>query len=318
MVLVATVFTPYTVPFDFRRNIGEICNRKFTNANTTQVKKSHLTFIFAAFLVACSSSGNKKLLNSVSIQSAAINIVEIDYSKLKDINVDLESLGYNGDSIAFSMQQAQVNAAQSAGAAGAGAGFVGALIGGAIVQNAAVSAAVKEKNERVPQLLAKMRALDYQKLWQSSQFAIQKDAKGSNVSGLKMMLSPKVSLTADYQSFLITVEVDIREGDKSKYRNYFYLQSSQIIDLKQGLPSLEQKNSEWIAGVLQKTMQVLPQLIELDIAKGRDATANTAIRFENQMGQYYEHGALLQKHPTHLTFKTLRGEVKHLPYERLL
>lgn len=282
------------------------------------MKQTIWILMLSVAVAACSSGGNKKLLNSGSIANQPINTIEVDYSQLQKINVDLDSLGYDGDGLALSMQQAQASAAQTAGAGGgAGAGFAGALLGGSIAQNIAISAAISEKNGRVPLLLTKMRALDYQSMWQAPQFAINQGATQTKSAALKMILTPKVSVTADYQSFLIMVEVDVREGNLRKYRNYFYLQSQQIIDVKQGLPALEQKSSEWIQQQLQATMQALPHLIEMDINGGTTVPATTAIRFSNGMGSYYERASLLAKNEKYLTFKTLRGEIKHMPYERM-
>lgn len=270
-----------------------------------------------AVLASCSASGNKKVLNSSSIANVSIDQVDIDYSNTKEVNVDLESLGYDGNGLALSIQQAQQSAAQSAGGAGGpAAGFAGAVLGVTIAQNMAVSSAIREKNSRVPQLIAKMRALDYPAMWQGSQFKISGKAAASQ--DLAMTLKPKVSVTADYQSFLIMVEVTVKQRGSLKYQNYFYLQSQPITDAKEGLPALEKKSPEWIAEQLQATMKDLPKIIELDISKGQQVSPPSAIRFSNSMGRFYERGSILAQHQTHLTFKTLRGEVKHLPFERLL
>jgi hypothetical protein len=298
--------------------IVEICNELLKPWKKKGMLKKLCVVALCAVLASCSASGNKKVLNSSSIANRPIDNIEINYSKLSRIDVDLESLGYDGDGLALAMQQAQTSAAQSAGASGgAGAGLAGALIGGSIAQNMAISGAISEKNNRVPLLLAKMRSLNYEKMWQASQFAVNKESIHPKSADLKMVLTPKVSVTADYQSFLITVEVDVREGNKQKYRNYFYLQSDQIVDVQKGLPALEQKPAAWIQQQLEQTMQALPQLIALDLNTGNSAPAATAIRFKNSMGNFYERGSLLAKHEKHLTFKTLRGEVKHMPYTQM-
>lgn len=281
------------------------------------MKQTILLLTLALTVAACSAAGNKKVLNSSSIANRPIDNIEINYDKLSKIDVDLESLGYDGDGLALAMQQAQNSAAQTAGAGAGGAGFAGALIGGSIAQNMAITGAIADKNRRVPILLSKMRSLNYEQMWQASQFAVNKQSTRPKSADLKMVLTPKVSVTADYQSFLITVEVDVREGNKQRYRNYFYLQSDQIVDIQQGLPALEQKPAAWIQQQLELTMQALPQLIELDVNSGTSAPAPTAIRFSNSMGNFYERGSLLAKHEKHLTFKTLRGEVKHLPFTRM-
>lgn len=275
-------------------------------------------FFLACCLFGCASTGNKRLIKT---ETSQLNIAHITIKKKSDpINVDLSTLGYDGTSLAQSMYQAQFNASLNTPGYNAAAGFAGALIGGAIGQSMAVSRAQKKKNTPVNPWLNTLTHLPWESLSSETknQFFTQINAadKASNTEPNNTLnLEYSLAMTANYMSLELRAHAEVLSSDKTPvYRNYFHIQSKDIMDLNKGLDQLNQYNQEnaeeYVTGLLKK----LPYLVLADLYSDDNPGSPQSIRFKNHMGDYYELGYVIRVEEDYITFKSLRGEVKHYPY----
>jgi hypothetical protein len=125
----------------------------------SRVTKFSTLSLLLMLLMSCASTGKKIISSTDSLILPEQAILEL--GELKQVEVAMNSPGYNGDQLAQSMRQANLNAAMAPGNA-PGAGLVGAFVGGGIVQSIRQNAAQKEKNNRIPNLLEKISQFDWQ------------------------------------------------------------------------------------------------------------------------------------------------------------
>lgn len=283
-----------------------------------------ILFVSMLVLSGCSATGHDKLITQKDLTYAEVDMVFVDLKPFDNVNVALEGLGYDGDMLAQSMHQTNLNASMQAGY-NAQAGLAGALIGGMIVKEAQVNSQIKEKNERVLGFLHDLKKQNWKMYWRNiysepAKLLVFSDDPAQPYLKHKLHITPVLQVAADYQSLHMVAEAEILDTKgKSLYRNYFYLQSRALLDKNESLMQLSFKDQQWFESLLSQMIQPLPALIRNELMTSADNTKSSApIRFVNQSGEYYERGYLLGIKDGFITFRTLRGEVKHYPCDKLI
>lgn len=278
----------------------------------------------ASILNGCSSGGHNKVITKRNLNYSQIDMIFIDIRPLETVNVALEGLGYDGNELAQSMHQANMNAAMQAGY-NAQTGLAGALIGGMIVKEAQINSQINEKNSRVQGFLNDLKTQNWKSHWRNAytepaKILIFSDDPIQPYIHNKLFIRPLLQVSADYQSLHMIVEAEIvNPKGKSEYRNYFYLQSEALLDENESLMQLSFKDRQWFEEKLQQMLEPLPELIKNELsAKDEQVKQSAPIRFVNDSGEYYERGYLLGFKEGYVTFRTLRGEIKHYPCDKLL
>lgn len=283
-----------------------------------------VVFFCSCLLIGCASTGHDKVIAQKNLHYSAIDMIFIDLKPLENVNVALEGLGYDGNMIAQSMHQANFNASMQAGY-NAQTGLAGALIGGMIVKEAQINREIKEKNSRVQGFLNDLRQQNWKMHWRNvytepAKLLVFSDDPSQPNLNYKLHITPMLQVAADYQSLHMIVEAEIiNPKGKSEYRNYFYLQSEALLDQNESLMQLSFKDRQWFETTLLQMLNPLPQLIRNELTNEvKVSKPSEPIRFVNGSGEYYERGYLVGLNDGYITFRTLRGEVKHYPCEKLL
>jgi hypothetical protein len=288
-------------------------------------KKVQQIFMCGLLLVltSCQSGPSKKIVSKTVDTAPMPTELQISYKALQEIRVAMSSLGYNGDQLAFSMNQAATNAAMQPGAA-PGAGLAGALIGGSIMQSSAQSAAQKQKDAPVDQFLSHLEKLNWATVFKSSKLA-EKYSIGGAVTSKKverrLLLKPFVEVTADYKALKLIAEVSLfGKNNKLLYNNFFHVQSDYLLKNEEILGVLNDKTSQELEIMVSELIAPLPALIENDMNgwPNKNLTTSTSIKFTNSLGQYFERGYILDVGQNTIVFKSLRGEVKRIPFTSML
>lgn len=268
----------------------------------------------------CTTSNVKKVIppqhSSHVIEKT--DVIYLDTSKLSNINVALTGLGYDGDQLAQSMTSANYAAAYQPGADPASAA-IGVLIAGSILQNMERSAAIEKKNEPVTPFLTKVAALDWQTLVESNtllnkEWSINKpEVKNYSV----VTVQPELKLSSDYRNLEIVSLVIIESEDgEPLYQNYFHIYAPPFLNKTKLLSELNNLSEETLNSKAKMFLSQLEYLLDKDLSEWqKKPKKNDSIRFKNDDKQYYERGTLLAKENSFITYRTLRGEIKHIPYQ---
>ncbi|MDM7861531.1 hypothetical protein QTP81_13090 [Alteromonas sp. ASW11-36] len=230
-----------------------------------------------------------------------------------NINVLLTELGYDGNDIAATMYQANLNASMQSVNYDPLAGLAGALIGGAILKNSAENSAIREKNSPVQQFLTVAEQIQWQEVWHPDW---QADLAPSKPQTTHLQITPETSLSSDYRSLISVFFVEVYADRKELlYRNYFHLESAPLLDLNTSLHQLNNIDSGEIVNDFTAVSERLLLLVEqaLETWSKRSRFANHSIRYKNKRGEFYSRGEVLQPCDGFITFRTLRGEIKQAP-----
>ena len=289
--------------------------------------KRHVCGIAAALLIVCVAgcqNGPKRdVVTKTVTTSHHPNFTTLHTQELKEINVAMSNLGYNGDQLAASMHSSSMNAAMQPGAS-PGAGLAGALIGGSIIKSSAQNAAQKQKNEPVADFLTTLENLNWQDIFSSSELGAQysfispKDKTKNNETLL--ILTPSAQVSADYRSIRLTVTAAVTKKGKVIYKNFFHLQSQPLLTGEDLLSSVNTISVDEATAGVQQLIDKLPYLIKQDMQSwpGKELQRSVAIKFKNASGEYFERGYLLEQKQNEIIFKSLRGEVKRYPANEVL
>lgn len=273
-------------------------------------------------LTGCGSRAHKVYSSGHSIELPAATLWNIE--SFTAVNVALTGYGYDGDKLALSMY----SSSQSAAYAPPGVGLAGALIAGSIIGSVEVKKAQKEKNARVAQLLNSLTAIAWTDkistltpISGDGQVVIQKGiATPKHVVGNVLVLTPVLEITSNYMSLELHVLAQVwragkaQKSSKPQYSNYFHIQSDSLWSGSESLTDIDQKSPEDLAVYINSLLFPVRALVENDLKTlGQPKSSPENIRFKNHMGNYFEMGYLLAKTEDRVTFKSLRGEVKHYP-----
>jgi len=292
---------------------------------TTEKMKNIVLYLLVLSLIivlftGCTTSNVKKVIPP-QLSSHGIEKTEniyLDTSKLSDINVALSGLGYDGDQVAQSMASVNSAAAYQPGADPVSAA-IGVLIVGSILQNMEESAAIEEKNEPVTPFLTKVAALDWEALVSSNTLLNKvwslKKTETKNYNAVTVQ--PELKLSSDYRNLEI-VSLVVIESDEGEvvYQNYFHIYTPPFLNKTELLSGLNNLSEEALNSKVKVLLSQLENLLDKDISEWqKKPKRNDSIRFKNDDKQYYERGTLLAKGNNFITYRTLRGEIKHIPYQ---
>jgi len=280
-----------------------------------------ITTLGMCLLVACSSSTKRSSIHNSYIEEISKPYeILFDSKNLSQINVSLRGLGYDGNQLASTMHSANMNASMNANYS-PGAGLVGALIGGAIARESAISSAQKNKNTPVSPFLDNMQLVNWKGLITdisslNSKWFINTE---EFTSKQKITVIPELSLSTDYRAFKLISLVKVHSDmGKLIYQNYFHVHSLPLLKRNSTITQLNNSDMEYIEQVLTSSLTRLDQLIYDELNKWRLHTkkgVGTNIRFSYDKKHFYERGFLLKKENGYITYKNLRGEVKHMPFD---
>ncbi len=289
--------------------------------------KRYACGIAAALLIVCATgcqNGPKRdVVNKPVGASHHPNFATLNTQELKEINVAMSNLGYNGDQLAASIHSSSMNAAMQPGAT-PGAGLAGALIGGSIIKSSAQSAAQKQKNEPVATFLSTLEKLNWQDVFSSSELGTQYSFVSPKPpiknSEPLLTLTPSTQVSADYRSIRLTVTAAVTQKGKVIYKNFFHLQSQPLLSGEDLLNSVNTISTNEATASIQQLINKLPYLIRQDMQSwpGKELQKSTAIKFKNASGEYFERGYLLEQPQGEIIFKSLRGEIKQYPVHEML
>ncbi len=284
-------------------------------------KKFHpivLLSLMVLLMSGCQTSTVKKVVSSQQCVYThdGTNEIYLDTTKLKTVNVAFTGLGYDPNAVSQSVAIG-VNSAPPGSDPLAVA--IGSLIGAAIVSDMEKPAALKEKNQRVEAFLSKASTLDWQiildkndhlkKTW----FINQSYKEGcQNIS-----VQPELKLSADYRHFELVSLVTMMDKETIAYQNYFHVYSTPFLDKTALLSELNNLPQEQLAQEIEVLLSQLEVLIDNDLSQWQKLPMqNKAIKFRSDDKEYYDRGVVLAETDSFITYKTLRGEVKHMPYEK--
>lgn len=284
-------------------------------------------------LAGCSSGGaQKKIVRTEGSAQVTISSAYLDTKALSDIDVAMTTLGYDGNQLANAANQASFNASMQPGA-NPQAGLAGALISMAIIQSSQKSAAQKSKNQPVDQFLHTLEGLNWAELIKTSKLgenysfsaATAEPSKPHKTHKLKLadpriLIKPSLLVTGDYRSLLLTADVSVIEHGKVRYKNLFHIQSEPLLNPNNLLDSVNSTSAAEAGKIVQSLVDKLPMLIQEDRQNwpDKDTGKSTSIRFVNSTGEYFERGYFLEQKDGIILFKSLRGEIKLMPCQKLI
>lgn len=285
-----------------------------------------LIAIAVTALSSCASTSKKKLILTSDLFIPSSKHVFVNTAKMSTINVARRSLGYNGDQIAATMQQSTMNASMQAGY-NPGAGLVGALIGGAIVKSLAEQDAIDKKNEPIKMFLEDLANTDWQILltqtpeaktvgWQPYYKDVNKEFEEY------LLIEPNLQLSSNYRAFELNVLVEYYGNSKKPvFRNYIFIQSPPILSANETVTNLNSNDGELIQDALGKMFAQLKDIVGNEIYKQDHqgmGMKHSAIKFKNALGEFYERGAILSLKNGYITYRNLRGEIKHMQCDEII
>ncbi len=284
------------------------------------MRKIFFILLITTFIVSCGSTSKK----SVQRYDRAMSLpayIAIDTVQLEMVNVALKGLGYDGNLLASSMQQSQINAQ----AGGAGAGLAGALIAMAVMQEVGRNSLQEERNKPVAKFLETVNGIDWDELFKSSSLAT--DFKLISLDTLKQepekykntyIMTPTMNVAANYVSLQLAWELKKYTKRKNGYRNYFQINTHALFPMHQSLSKLNEMNEDEIVTILNRSIVHMKPMIEIDFAGNSQNTTQQSIRFARDGIKYYERGTVLKDENNQLIYRNLRGELKLHPYDERL
>lgn len=238
-------------------------------------------------------------------------------------NVSLSELGYDGTALALSMHQANMNAAMTIPQYNPAAGLAGVIVGGAIVKGIEQSRAQKKANEPVTNWLVTLDNTDWKDAFNGLKKAyrlpvlIDKLDAGKQ-KGNTLRLTHSLGVSANYGSLKLKVLAElISKNNETLYRNYFHIQSRRLLEDNELLSDLNTKDRVFADRVVSSMLEQIPSLVFSDLSRKSEQSKNSEVRFTNHMGKYFEMGKVLAANEDYITFRTLRGEIKHYPYKTI-
>ncbi len=260
----------------------------------------------------------KKVVHKTSTEVQADQVWLI--GPKESCRVALSTPGYDRASLGFSMHQANMNAAMNTPQYNPAAGLAGALIGGAIVKGIGQSRAQKKANEPVINWLKTLDKTDWKVAFNGLKKAyrlpvlINKQDVGKQ-RGNTLRLTHSLGVSANYGSLKLKVLAElISQNNETLYRNYFHIQSRRLLENNELLSDLNTKDRVFADRIISGMLKQIPSLVFSDLSRKFKDSKNSEIRFTNHMGNYFEMGKVLADNEGYITFRTLRGEIKHYPY----
>jgi hypothetical protein len=260
----------------------------------------------------------KKVVHKTSTDAQADQVLLIEPKE--SCRVSLSTLGYDGTALAFSMNQAHMNAAMTNPQYDPASGLAVVLIGGAIVKGIAQSRAQNKANEPVANWLGLLNDTDWEvafngvkKAYRIPVFINTLDVKKQK--GNTLRLTHSLAVSANYGSLQLIVLAElVSHRNEIIYRNYFHIQSRWLLEDSEQFSELNTKDRKFADKRISSMLAKVPSLVFSDMSKKSGKLKNTEVRFTNHMGKYFEMGKVLAANEGYITFRTLRGEIKHYPY----
>ncbi|MBU2707855.1 hypothetical protein KCM76_17810 [Zooshikella marina] len=283
-----------------------------------------IAVILVILLASCANT-KKTIIKTEQPLENIPNIIIVNIEQMESVNVSLREQGYSSVHINQTMHQAQMNAAMQPGYTHT-AGFTGAIIGGAIIRNMEENRAQQNKNRPVTKFLDTLGKKNQNILVENDSNSFLNWKNSTNFKAKRksdyIHITPTIKLTSDYRALILTALVEIyNNSEKISYRNYFHLQSSPLLQPNETISNLETKTDSMklATSEIKSLLKKLPDLINNDIKKWQHLpTKNQSIKFTNSLGRYYERGRLLANKQGHITYRSLRGEIKHFPFQKMV
>lgn len=242
--------------------------------------------------------------------------------QLSDVNVALMGIGYDGNQVASAMYSANMNAALQPGYTPA-AGLAGSLIAGSLLRNMQQNAAIEERNEPILLFLSTVEAIDWGKVINSADVDFQLFAfKSDHNHESRLVVTPILNLSPDYRSLILMSFVEMRNSSgKVIYQNYIHIHSAPILSWNETITNLNSISHQDISERLSVMLSQLDSLMYKELEGWQNMPSKLGgdpIKFIHDLKEYYERGTLLEKENNFITYRTLRGEIKHIPCEKII
>jgi len=284
--------------------------------------KIHNLFILVALsiiLSACNSANKKIILNSDPRTQPRQAVVNTDF--LTKVNVDLTGLGYDGNQLSRSMSSTTSQAYYGYGSPESA--LVGALLGGSLIKEIEINAAIEEKNKPIVNYLSKLSKTDWNNVLNKSNLNIPWSiSKGEAIHKDKLVVTPRLHVSADYRSLILSSFIERRDiNNQLVYQNYFHIYSAPLLPWSETISNLNAMTAQEINIHLSIMLSQLDILIMKELTDWKKLPVKPGgqpIKFVNDMKEYYERGTILNMQDKFMTYRTLRGEIKHMPCKKCI
>lgn len=274
-------------------------------------------WLLVLLIAGCRSTNVQKVvpLQVDSNEPLHLNLVYVNTTNFNNIDVALSKPSYDGDQLARGMQSAAYSSPPGADPASA---ILGTLLAGELMKNMEKSAQIEKKNKPVAIFLNKASSIDWKKLVSSERLKkkwIFERPKGQFIP--LVTIQPHLSLSSDYRNFELDSLVTIKsQNNRVIYQNYFHIYSHPFLDKSQLLSELNNLSGEVLNANLLEILVRLEYLIDKDVLEWQKLSReNNPVIFKNDDRQYYDRGTILNKEDNYIAYRTLRGEIKYMPYQ---
>jgi hypothetical protein len=277
--------------------------------------KTHQSlYVFIAFTLLLGCANTKKdIITSHQLTGKTLpETIFINTEFMKDINVSLDELGYDGDTLANMLYQANLNASLNSAAYSPAGGLAGALIAGQIIKSTAKSSAKRKKNTPIQLFLDTLENNDWSNL--ITEAGLADYVEHENVKGRSyIVITPKLSVSIDYRTLNFTALVEVNDSDINViHRNYYHIEPPPMLSANETITNLNLVDFNLVNTFFISGIHRVLELVKLDI-EFTSSYANTPIRVQNERGEFYSRGIQIKACDNTIVFRNLRKEIKELP-----
>lgn len=273
------------------------------------------------FITGCNASNKKSIVHSNITVSPFPQHVFFDEAQLNNVDVTLNGIGYDGDQIASAMHSANYSAALQPNYSPE-AGVAGVVIAGLFLQDMQKEAAIEERNKPISSFLATVESINWDSVINNTNIGIQLLSQNDSSQGRRLIVTPTLHISPDYRSFILTSLIERKNSsDNITYQNYIHIHSTPIISWNETITNLNLMSNHDIRNHLSVMLVQLITVMhkELEIWQNiPQKSGGHPIKFINDLKEYYERGTLLENENSFITYRTLRGEIKHIPCEKII
>lgn len=273
------------------------------------------------FITACNSSNKKDVVHSNITVNTFPQKIFFNATQLNNVNVALNGIGYDGDQIASVMHSSNYSAALQPGYSPE-AGAAGALIAGLFIQKMQKKAAIEEKNKPISPFLDAVESINWNSIIDNANVDIQLLSESNYDQVQRLIITPTLHISPDYRSLILTALIERKNSSSNvTYQNYIHIHSTPIISWNETITNLNLMSNQDINEHLSVMLNQLNSLIYKELEYWQSIPQKSGgrpIKFINDLKEYYERGTLLENENNFITYRTLRGEIKHIPCEKII
>ena len=279
------------------------------------------TTLVLLFVSGCNVSHKKTVVHSNITAHLFPQYIFFDARQLNNVNVTLNGLGYDGDQIASAMHSVNYSAALQPNYSPE-AGVAGALIAGLFLQDMQKGAAIEERNKPISSFLATVESISWDSVIDNANVDIQLLSQNDSTQARRLIVTPTLHISPDYRSLILTslIERKNNSGDIT-YQNYIHIHSTPLISWNETITNLNLMSTQDISEHLSIMLTQLNKLMHKELENWQNIPQKSGgypIKFINDLKEYYERGTLLENENSFITYRTLRGEIKHIPCEEII